>query len=382
MSKILQRKQILSLTDEGYSPAEIAILLGGLSELDVSAVIKRFGHLSRKTSDAEPKVSQKEVSSAVFGLKSKGYTIEEIALDLDYSVKFVESVIDHDRQKIKNRKEWVSMLEQYRNGSTLQEIGIQFNLTRERVRQLIKAQLSIEHGYGPSERKFHTDEIIEEFKHIVKSSSTERTEDETLRKINDAREKGVQPQYFESVHSYNKAVGTVTENLKKFAPEVYQILKANQRIRDQRWHKYYSECRMCHTTNHKYKGRGYCSDCYTKSPEWKESQERYRLNNLEKFKEKNKQYQLEYSQRPEVKARIEAYTDEKHFGGNRKFALERDDYRCVKCGKDMSEKDKLGKSKVRVWHLNGKKDDNRLDNLGTYCLSCYTKYIRITPLSR
>lgn len=64
------------------------------------------------------------------------------------------------------------------------------------------------------------------------------------------------------------------------------------------------------------------------------------------------------------------------FGGNRKAVLERDNYRCVKCGmSDRKHRRKFNRS-ITIDHINGlgcysKIRDNRMSNLQTLCLPCH-----------
>jgi len=65
-----------------------------------------------------------------------------------------------------------------------------------------------------------------------------------------------------------------------------------------------------------------------------------------------------------------AVEDRMFFGGNRALALERDNYRCVKC--NMSNEEHLlrwGRT-ITVDHIRGRVDDS-LANLQTLCLLCH-----------
>ncbi|QQG51086.1 MAG: hypothetical protein HZB75_01065 [Candidatus Saccharibacteria bacterium] len=332
--------------------------------------------------DLTSTIEKKPIRYEVFKLLAEKYNIVEIAQKLQVSESKVEDIIQKDKQKIKIKELWVNCLDNYRSGHTLQEIGDKHGITRERVRQIVKKQLYVENGYGPAESRFHAKDINDQLKAIVSGSYKYRSKELVLEKIDSAKRSGIDPQYFESVNVYAVTVGVETASLKEFAPDVYAVIVANTQAASRKWHKYYSDCRMCHKTEYKHRGYGYCVGCYTISPEFKELQKNSHMKYRDRNLAKNKIYAEDYFNRPEVIERIEKDYDLKYFDGNRKAALVRDDHKCVSCGMTMDEKDKTGRPKVRVWHINGDKSDNALSNLGTYCLSCYTKEIRLEPINR
>ncbi len=66
------------------------------------------------------------------------------------------------------------------------------------------------------------------------------------------------------------------------------------------------------------------------------------------------------------------------FGGNRQLVLERDNYKCVKCGMTDKEHRKHWKRSITVDHIDGngkskpkKFKNNSLKNLQTLCLICH-----------
>ncbi len=61
--------------------------------------------------------------------------------------------------------------------------------------------------------------------------------------------------------------------------------------------------------------------------------------------------------------------DREYFGGLRIKALERDNYKCQKCLKDVSNQ-----LDAAVHHINHNKKDNRLENLQTLCNSCHARH--------
>jgi 5-methylcytosine-specific restriction endonuclease McrA len=65
------------------------------------------------------------------------------------------------------------------------------------------------------------------------------------------------------------------------------------------------------------------------------------------------------------------------FGGLRREVLERDDYKCVRCGMTNNEHMRLWNREITLDHIdkNGrysKKPNNTLNNLQTLCLRCHS----------
>lgn len=81
------------------------------------------------------------------------------------------------------------------------------------------------------------------------------------------------------------------------------------------------------------------------------------------------------------------YEDNKRFGGNRIFALNRDNWTCQKCGMTNEEhRIKFGRA-ISVDHIDGngrhsKVKNNSLKNLITLCLPCHTKKDNARRLSQ
>lgn len=361
----------MSLTEQGFSESNIASSLN-VSEEEVRKVIEKFKHIITAPS------LKKTDKTKVFELKVEGYSVSEIAHMLDTNALGVQKVLDKDGARVKNNPRAIECLELYRNGTSLEDIGNKLGITRERVRQITKKQFGFELGYGPLEQNARKEEIDTAYRSIVRSSRSERQEELMNVKLEEAIGKGFDPVYFDSLSAFASAVNINITALQKHRPDVYNIIRKNAHQKAQRWSWHYDACRTCGTTKVKHEIYGYCKNCYFKSPEFKaiqqRSHEKYRDNRLLQ----NKQYAEDYYNRPEVKEKLEREYDEKYFGGNRKLALERDNYQCLGCGMSVDVKDKSGKPRARVWHL-GDKDDNSLENLGTYCQSCLFKYKGISP---
>lgn len=360
--KVSLRHEILELAEKGVSGIDIACQLD-ITPADVLEVLLRFGHMNKIVS------VPKTTSVRVFELKSQNLDITQIAKELCISESTVEAVINKDKSKIKNNLRAKEFLNLYRSGESLESISRKYGLTRERVRQITKKQYGYELGFGPTEQKVRKNEINDLYREIVIGSRAERHDEFINERVETARSNGIEPEYFDSLTKYAKAINVSISSLKTHRPDIYQIVQKNARQKSKRWSWYYDACRMCGTTKVKHKIYGYCMNCYYKNPEFKAIQQRSYIKSRDNRLQYNKRYGKDYYNRPEVKEKLEREYDDKYFGGNRRLALERDAYRCIGCGMSINEKNRAGKPRVRVWHL-GDKNDHSLNNLGTYCESC------------
>lgn len=236
----------------------------------------------------------------------------------------------------KNIERQADILDKYKNGLTLKEIGTEFSLTRERIRQIVVNALNanarelIKNGVDLDMELF-----IQEEKNVHSEAVSKKHNDKKL--IIDPTRKG------------------------------YSIVNKKEK----RWSKYYDECRNCGTVSIKHKCHGYCEKCYPKTDLFKELQRSSRLRNVEKWKEREKKYLKDYYKRPEVIAKFKNKTNIKFFGGNREKALIRDNYKCAICGMSQEESIKKYGKDLFVVHINGKQNQN-LNNLITRCAKCHS----------
>lgn len=364
--KLIIKRQILQLSKKGLNELDIAHDLKIRPE-EVNEVIWRFEHPRQNISLRGSSYVQ------VFELKSQGLSVAEIAIVLSVPEFAVQNSLDKDKSRIKSDTRAKEFLRLYKDGESLELISQKFGLTRERVRQVTKKQFGYELGYGPVEQKVRKEEIDRLYRKLVVHSRSERHDDFVNKRLESAKLRGIEPEYFNSISKFLQATGLTKESLKEHRPDVYGTVLKNARNKSKRWSWYYDACRMCNTSTVKHKIYGYCMNCYYKSPEFKAVQQRSYEKTRDNRLEYNKRYGDDYYNRPEVKARLDQEYDEKYFGGNRKLALERDNYQCLGCGMSTEVRGKSNKPLVRVWHLDNK-DDNSLDNLGTYCQSCLHKY--------
>lgn len=317
-------------------------------------------------------MSLSKLNSEIIRLKVAELSPEEIAKQLDADIFHVYKILERDKTRASSNPKYKAMLDEYEDGYTLEEIGQKYKVTRERVRQCIEKEVGFQLGYGPQEQKFRRFELKTAVRAVVQISRDDRVGDVVEEKLKEAELKGIEPKYFDSIRKYCAAVGVKADALKINRPDIYNIVKINQNHAKQKWNTYYDACRMCGLTEAKYRSNGYCENCYAKSPEWKQMVKLSYQRNKETRQLANKKFREKYIARPEIAAKLEQEYDLKYFGGNRSLALERDNHKCLGCGMSTEVKDKLGRQKVRVWHLNGS-ENHSLDNLGTYCQSCLYK---------
>jgi hypothetical protein len=317
-------------------------------------------------------MSLHKLNVEIMRLVSNGIEPAAISLKLETTSEHVNKIIIRDKSRIKDDSRSKDCLELYRDGYTLEEIGQKYKITRERARQIIKRQVGFEMGYGPLEQEARKGDIDLVARSIVVVSRKDRLGDTVKEKIIVAEAKGIEAGYFDSVRKYCGAIGVTVEMLRKGNPDIYELVRQNERVRKRRWSRYYDQCRQCGTITVKHQSLGYCRKCYGKSPEFKSIVQRSNLKNRAARQTANKKYLQDYYSRPEIIEKMERDYDERYFGGNRKAALERDGHECLGCRTSIHEKDAMGRPRVRVWHLKDN-NDHSLDNLGTYCQSCLFK---------
>lgn len=365
------KKRTIRRIEQGYSESAIADALG-VSVDDVLDVVESYKKIM-----SAPAIS-KGKKVRLFELISEGFSYQEVANVLETSELCIQKVMEKDKASIKKDPRAIESLDMYKNGASLEEVGTKFGITRERARQITRKQYAYELGYGNAEQRARKSEIDKKYRLIVHSSRGERKEDLMSEKLEKAFAKGLDPQYFDSMSAFVSIAGVSAESLKEHRPDIYNIVRKNARLKAQRWCWNYDACRRCGTTQVKHQIYGYCKNCYAKSSEFKAIQQRSHEKYRDERLEHNRKYAEEYFTRPEVKNRLETEYDERYFGGNRKLALERDDYQCQGCGMPVNDKDAVGRSKVRVWHLK-EKNDHSLESLGTYCQGCLFKYEGLSP---
>lgn len=260
--------------------------------------------------------------------------------------------------------------ERYCYGETLESIGRDYGITRERVRQILKVQVLKDLGIKERNARKYKQYINETVDGLVEQNRFARQSSKLRTQLDKAAQKGIKPEYFRSLHEFCEASNITASLLKEYEPEIFEALSIAAK---NRWSRNYASCRNCGTTSVKHSRQGLCINCYPKSEDFKNTVKMSYQRHKESRSSHNKKYREEYFNRPDIKAREEQKYDDKYFGGNRKTALERDGYKCIVCGMSVDVKDKVGRPVVRVWHVNGDTEDHRLSNLKTYCRRCYIR---------
>lgn len=151
----------------------------------------------------------------------------------------IKSINDLPKFKIKPKLfiRQSSILQKYKKGWTLEEIGVKHRLTRQRIQQIV------EKGLIYSLREILKQGIELDLKEFLK--------EEKRKHVIAVRKK-------------------------------HGILKKKIVIKEKRWSRCYNHCRECGTIVIKHHSYGYCRQCYPKTRIFKELQESSRLRHIEK----------------------------------------------------------------------------------------------------
>jgi hypothetical protein len=193
-----------------------------------------------------------------------GYAEEERS-NADLALPQVEEVIEKLRsnytipQNVDLTQREKSLLEAYRKGSTLKQIADELNLTRERVRQLIKKALLKEVGKKINDGfEMDIEEVLNSEKianqrarNIIPTEKKEKMLTDFLVKANS----------YTSVNDFAHDVHLSSSKLTQQFPEVVEIIEKKSREKKARWSTAYIHCRKCKTTIIPHVKKGYCEKC-------------------------------------------------------------------------------------------------------------------------
>ena len=365
---------------------EMILRLAGRSDLTPSVLEFK---VNREISNIE-KENKKAAASEDLRLKSLKIS-KELSLRKNSNIKKkvikpkplklkIKATKSYKISKAYDKKRASAALASYREGHTLEQIGSELLLTRERIRQILKKEMVYELadlfglnlGFSNVRRSLERQAEYE----IKKIHSERREKRETGQKervdslVGEAKNKGIMPEDFLSADLFEKASGISRNELREYRPDIIDIIRSNA---SKRWSRYYTKCRSCGTTTQKHKGLGYCEFCYSRSPEFKEIQKSSHLRNRKKITQQQKEYLRGYYQRPEVILKNRIKIDNSEFGGNRERAIERDHFKCTDCGISREEsQQKYGKD-LFVTRIDNNRSNNQLDNLKTLCKACFHK---------
>lgn len=270
------------------------------------------------------------------------------------------------------------ILQFYKEGKTLEDIGLIFGFTRSRAQQIIdkeikeeiKRRFSITKNLNTVEKSALNELTRGEVRRIKEEAQRKREDLEKSSILTKIKESGLlnsNLSYF-SVSEYAKEIGVEPSLVHKYFPEIVEKI-----LKEKRWSVEYEKCLMCGKTDTPHRSKGYCEKCYHKSDIFKSFQKKSHINNYEKRKKRNIEYYKDYLKRPEVIERNKKKNDLKFFDGNREKALSRDCYKCSECG--ISKEESLRKFKKDLFVVRISGDSNDLDNLKTLCAKCHSSHV-------
>ena len=278
----------------------------------------------------------------------------------------------------------LKILNIYKEGKTLEEIGKIFHFTRSRAQQIIidelkkklLSELGIIKKLTHKEKKLLEFAVKEELHNIFLQHKNKKLQiklDVRRKKIEEIKMKMSKLpdiSYFFTVSNYARALEIKPSELSAYCPEIVASIVNRQK---KRWSRFYNQCRNCKTTTIKHAAHGLCWECYVKSDIYKDMQESSRSRNIDKWRKKQSEYAKEYKKRPNVIARIKKMQDVKFFSGNREKAIKRDNYKCTVCSLSKEDSYKKYNRDLYVKHIDG--ESNNLDNLATLCFGCFQKKV-------
>lgn len=271
----------------------------------------------------------------------------------------------------KNTERLLNILKLYKQGCTLEEIGQNYGITRERVRQLLSKAIMHEiHQSVNAGQVVDVSSFVEDIKESHEAKRDEKKYGAYENRRNELMQKA-STQY--SLNKFLLDEKIPLKILKKSFPEIIDILGKNSDKRKQRWSRFYLKCRNCGTTAMPHHSYGLCRKCYIQSDYFKDLNKASYERNIDKRKQKNKEYAKRYAQKPEIKEKRLAALNLKNFDGNREAAIERDNFKCAGCGLTReANKQKYGRD-LYVRHIDNNKKNNDINNLKTLCYKCFLK---------
>ncbi len=150
-------------------------------------------------------------------------------------------------------------LEEYRKGMSLNQIGNDKKLSRERVRQIIKKAIlkevgtKVRDGFEMDVQEVFSNERTSHFR-----ARNSMPEEERVKLLADYL---VRANSHTSIQEFAQEVGLSTQKLAQHFPDVVKIIEQKGREKKARWSRAYIHCRGCGTTIIPHFKRGYCEQC-------------------------------------------------------------------------------------------------------------------------
>ena len=183
--------------------------------------------------------------------------ISEDVYDLKNNKKMSFDLIggDYDDDITKRERE---ILKLYRKGLTLREIGVKFNLSRERIRQLkiraFKKELVVKSRKNGL--NIEVDEYIknQEELHRKEKNKISKNKKELIKE--DLNKKELHKDIWKELsNKHNVSVNKIKKNFPNYVSELKKKIK-------NRWHPKYSKCKKCGTTEIPFYAKGLCESCH------------------------------------------------------------------------------------------------------------------------
>ena len=263
----------------------------------------------------------------------------------------------------------------YMNGKTLAEVGRNLGMSRERARQLFNKALEIDtlRIDGNPSAELRSSIAAEIHSAYLLGKSIKEYKNEIENRYEDIV-KIIVTKNITSERSMLRAVGlppSAIYVIQEEYSEFLELLSANE----DRWSWKYDSCKKCGTTSVKHARWGYCKNCFASSPEHRAQQYRYRMNNYDEFRKKQKAYESEYYKRPEVKKRMNEKSYDKRYDGKREKTIILAGEMCQDCRMSRNEHKEKFDEDLSVLHLDGDIRNNDQSNLASLCRSCRSKRV-------
>lgn len=174
--------------------------------------------------------------------------------------KFVEDKKEKSIFPVKNlviTEREKNIILKYRQGKTLQEIADEFNVTRERIRQIV-FKVNLKEAGVKNKDGFEID-----FNEYIKGEKIAHTNAKIFplrseEKLNIYLEKA---KGYTKVNLFCKEVGISENRLEKIFPEILKVIQKNIEEKKNRWSRDYINCRGCGTISVPHLRKGYCEKC-------------------------------------------------------------------------------------------------------------------------